>query len=207
ERARRRHDGSRSGRRDALLEARDETLDGLTPGRAEEIDLRHGGETLAKLREPRLDLRPRLLGQRARAGWERLLRERADVRGEGPGVLLPGTQEQGPHLVVGQAVDETRLAERRLPSFFLDLAQHPLEIFPSLVGVRERIDGVLERDGAERLEPAPDLHAQVGRLRRKLMNEHEPRFRLHDSGGYNSCIRAAKAVSIAPTISTGARRH
>src|SRR5262249_19036243 len=139
ERARWRHDRSRSGRRDALLEAHDETLDGLPPGGAEEIDLRDGGEPFAKPREPRLDLRPRLLGQRARAGWERLLRERADVRGETPVVLLPGTQEQGPHLVVGQAVDEARLAERRLPSFLLDLAQHPLEIFPSLVGARERI--------------------------------------------------------------------
>src|SRR5262249_60208468 len=49
ERARRRHDRSRSGRRDALPAARDETLDGLTPGRAEEIDLRHGRQPLAKL--------------------------------------------------------------------------------------------------------------------------------------------------------------
>src|SRR5262249_48280069 len=129
-----------------------------------------------------------------------------DVRDEGPVVLLPGTQEQGPHLVVGQAVDEARFAERRLPSFFLDLAQHPLEIFPSLVGVRERIDGVLERDGAERLEPAPDLHTQVGRLRRKLMNEHEPRFGLHGSVRYNSCINAATLVSIVATIPAGAPR-
>src|SRR5262249_56109619 len=116
-----------------------ESGEGWRRGGAEERDGRRGGEPLANLREPRLDLRPRLLGRRARARWERLLREGADVRGEGPVVLLPGTQEQGPHLVVGQTVDEARLAERRLPSFFLDLAQHPLEIFPSLVAARERI--------------------------------------------------------------------
>ena len=39
----------------------------------------------------------------------------------------------------------------------------------------KRVHGVLERDGAEVLKTAPDLHADAHRPRRQLQDEEEPR--------------------------------
>src|SRR6516164_4398846 len=85
--------------------------------------------------------------------------------------------EQRAHLLVGKAVDQAGFAEKRFSASLLDLAQQPLEVFLRLLVHRQRVHGVLDRDGAEVLQPAPDLDAQIGRLCRQLMDEQKPAVR------------------------------
>ena len=44
-----------------------------------------------------------------------------------------------------------------------------------VLAIGERMDGVLERRGPDRLQTPPDLHPQIGRLSRKLRDQEQPR--------------------------------
>ena len=77
-------------------------------------------------------------------------------------------------LAVGETIDELRAAEVGLAAPIADLAERPLHVLERGVGGGEEIDGVLEGHGADALEPAGDLHPEVVRLGRKLMDEQEP---------------------------------
>src|SRR5215472_15305264 len=100
--------------------------------------------------------------------------------------------EQRAHLLVGKAIDQARFAEKRLAASFANLAQQPLEVFLRLLVHRQRMHGVLDRDGAEVLQPAPDLDAQICRLCRQLMDKQKPAVRQRPGCSY---IHEIKTVS------------
>src|SRR5260370_36136245 len=52
--------------------------------------------------------------------------------------------EQPLHLLIAQAFDEARLAERRLAALLDDLPKRPLEVLSGVIGVRQGVDGVLD---------------------------------------------------------------
>ena len=70
-----------------------------------------------------------------------------------------------------------RFAEKRFSASFLDLAQQPLEVFLRVLVHRQRVHGVLDRDSAEVLQPAPDVDPEICRLCRQLMDEQKPAVR------------------------------
>ena len=82
--------------------------------------------------------------------------------------------KQGLDLLIREAVDEARLAERGLASLLSDLSKKPLEIFVRTVAPWKDIDRVLDGDRAETLQASADLHAEIVRLGRDLVNEDEP---------------------------------
>src|SRR5262249_166307 len=85
--------------------------------------------------------------------------------------------EQRPHLLVRKAVDQARFAEKCFSATFDDLAQEPLEILLRLLIHRQHVHCILDRNGAEVLQPAPDLDAQICRLCRQLMDKQKPAVR------------------------------
>ena len=82
--------------------------------------------------------------------------------------------EQLPNLAIREPVDEPGLADHGLTAPFDDLAPQPGEVLLRLGGRRQDVDRVLHRDRAQGLEPAPDLDAQIGGLRRQLMDQQQP---------------------------------
>ena len=55
-----------------------------------------------------------------------------------------------------------------------DFSLEPFEILARLRRIGQRVDSLLDGNRAELLKSAPGLHAQIGRLRRKLVNEEQP---------------------------------
>ena len=100
--------------------------------------------------------------------------EGAELLGELLVILVARSVEQGPDLLVGEALDEPGLADDRLAAALHDLAQEPLEVLLRLGRRGQRVDGVLDRDRADALEPPPDLDPQVGGLGRQLMDQQQP---------------------------------
>ena len=82
--------------------------------------------------------------------------------------------EQLSDLLIRGPVDEPSLADHGLATSFDDLTPQPGEVLLCLGGRRQQVDRVLHRDRAQRLEPPPDLDAQIGGLRRQLMNQQQP---------------------------------
>jgi hypothetical protein len=106
-----------------------------------------------------------LLGQRRVIGISRSIEERAD-------------------LLVGEPIDQAGFADECFAASFADLAQQPLEVLLGVLVHRQRVDGILDRDRPDPLQPAPDLDAQIGRLGRKLMDQQQPAVG-EQSGGFD----------------------
>jgi hypothetical protein len=106
-------------------------------------------------------------------------RFRQDARGFGDLLVIgvASSVEQRPHLLVRKAVDQACFAEKRFSTPFDDLAQEPLKILLGLLVHRQRVHGILDRDRAQVLQSAPNLDAEICRLRRQLMNEQKPAVR------------------------------
>jgi hypothetical protein len=166
-----------TGGRRTLLEPVDEPLDGHAPGRREEVDLGDVPEALPKARDRSLDLAADVVRRVAGAWRQRRLRERPDLRPELAVVGLARVGEEPMDLVVGEAVDQPRLAERCVPTLASDLPEDPFEVLAGVVGIGKDVDRVLDRDGPHRLEAPPDLHPEIRRLRRELMDQQQPRAR------------------------------
>src|SRR4029453_2269720 len=143
-------------------------------------------------------------GSLAPAAAPEALQELSRLLGDLPEVLLARGEESGPDLRVLPPVDEARLADGRLPSPLGDLASDPLEVLARRIPVRERVDRVLDGDGAERLEAPPDLDPQVGWRRGDPVDQQEPGALGH-TRRYSSCILYATAVSY--TVTSAARRR
>src|SRR3546814_14445116 len=59
--------------------------------------------------------------------------------------------------------DKARFEDQRLAAIFGDLAMQFFEQRARVLAIGERMDGVLERRGPDRLQTPPDLHPQIGR--------------------------------------------
>ena len=102
---------------------------------------------------------------------------RFEVRLEHPAGRVHG------RLVAGQPVDDTalvdpaerrRLEDARLAAQGDHFGTQPLEIFARLLARRKHVDRVFHRNRSYLLQPPPDLHAPVGRMRRQLVHEDKP---------------------------------
>ena len=77
---------------------------------------------------------------------------------------------------------ELRLPQRGLPALLANLRRQPLEVLARVRRRREHPDGVLQQDGPQALELAPDVDARRGRLARNLVVQQDPG--LHGSDLY-----------------------
>src|SRR5207237_5463751 len=108
------------------------------------------------------------------------------------------------HFLIAHSMDERRLDQRRFSPAGDDLFHDPAQIFVVLLGARQRIDAVLHRDGAEPLQPPPDLDAQIARRARDLMQQEEPALLalrcLHLAAPPS--VEGARASTLAPGLSS-----
>ena len=158
-----------------------------SPRRLEEVDGRHRGEPFPQsadliLAAPRRGVAtpcPRCGLKRASGSGDLLV------------VGIARCAEGIAELVIGQAVDERRTADRRVAAAVDDLPANPLEILHRLIAVREHIHGVLHRNRSHPLQAPPDLDAEVVRLRRNLMDEKHPA-----SGVRSSSLAHCRATDV-----------
>jgi len=76
--------------------------------------------------------------------------------------------------VVRKPVHELSLSDRAFTASFDDFSTYPLKVLDGVVARRQLVHRVLERHRSHSTQSPPDLHAQVGGLRRELMNEEGP---------------------------------
>ena len=173
--------GQGTGRRDGerldsrllpqrLCEAGDQPVGGFAAIGAEEIERRDLSLPDAEAGQLRPRLRPLLrAGLAPQPGGQR-----AGFLGERLVVLVARRVEQAAHLLVGQAVDQPRLADHGFAAALGDLPQQPGEILLGLLAGRQGIDGILDRDRADALQAPPHLDPQIGRLGRDLVHQQQP---------------------------------
>src|SRR5262249_5191446 len=91
------------------------------------------------------------------------------------------------------------LADESFAAAFLDFAQQPLEVLLGLLVHGQRVHRIFHGDGADALQPTPNLDAQICRLGRKLVDEQEPAMRQH-RGRFE--LHGIKTVSRGPATAT-----
>src|SRR3546814_3898596 len=69
--------------------------------------------------------------------------------------------EHSAQLRIAHAADKARFEDQRLAAIFGDLAMQFFEQRARVLAIGERMDGVLERRGPDRLQTPPDLHPQI----------------------------------------------
>src|SRR5262247_1069396 len=89
-------------------------------------------------------------------------------------LLVTRLLECGADLRVGGPFDRAGPKDGRLATRRLDLLLEPLEIFVRFLVEGEDVDRILDRHGAEPLKLAPYADAQIGRLRRQLVDQEDP---------------------------------
>src|SRR5262245_16224943 len=94
--------------------------------------------------------------------------------GDATVVIHPRGAEECLDLVVREALDEAGFANGCFSALPDDLLADPLKVLLCLIAPRKDIDGILDADGAQALQPAPDLHTQIVRLGRDRMDQQEP---------------------------------
>ena len=154
------------------FETGEQTVRFLPPGCAKKIDGDNFRESALQARELGVDLRLRLGAPLSSGG---------KPPGQATGFLgnlcvvgLPRLVKQRLDLLIRQAFDEPRLADRAVAAPLDDFPKHPLEVLTGLLALGEDVDGVLDGDRSQSLQAAPDLDAQVIRLGGNLMDEHRP---------------------------------
>jgi len=162
----------RRGRREPFRDLRQQAARCLPSPAVEEIDRGNLGRLLLQSREQRFQFDPALVAQLPPARQD--ASELTGLTGDLLAVRIARGPEHLLELLVGEPFDEARLDQRGVPTPFDDLAQHPVEVLEGLVARGQRVDGVLDPDRAEALEPAPDLHPEVAGLRWDLMDEEQP---------------------------------
>src|SRR6266540_1443425 len=85
--------------------------------------------------------------------------------------LVEEPDDVGPRHVL----DLIDLEERGLTTVLLDFLAQPLELLDVLGRERQQVDGLLERDGAERSKLPPRPHPQARRMWRKADHQDQPR--------------------------------
>src|SRR5918912_1433750 len=69
---------------------------------------------------------------------------------------------------------EPRLPQRGFPALLPNLRSQPLEVLARVRRRREHPDGILQQDGPQALELAPDVDARRGRFARNLVVQQDP---------------------------------
>src|SRR6187397_1541720 len=83
------------------------------------------------------------------------LGQRENLIGDFVIIAVARLVEQTSNLVVRDAIYETCLAQNRVPTSFADLAQKPLKVFLRSLVHRQGVNSVLDRNGAQCLQPPP----------------------------------------------------
>ena len=146
------------------------SFSGFAADSTKEVDLGDLGEALTQPCGLRATFIDRFLLQ---LGTQRLGHS-AGVPGDLLVVGIAGLIEQLADLIIRKPVDEAGLAQERLTATFDDLAQQPFEILLGPFAHGERMHGILDRDRADPLQPAPDLDPEIGGLRRQLVDQQQP---------------------------------
>ena len=154
------------------LDITEQPVDGATAGCAQEINRRDLGGT---------SLQPCELGIARSSFLGADPRTRSDSLEEPPRRLgdlrvvdVAGGVEYRLDLLVGKPFHESCLADRGIATALHDLSRDPLKVLLGLLAPGQDVDRVLDCDGAKPLEPAPDLDAEIVRLRWDLVDEKEP---------------------------------
>ena len=143
------------------------------PIRREEVDGCHFAHLPAQARHVARHLGP------ARLGVETAL-ETAGFLGQPGVVLVARGDEHAAELSVVEALEQRRLADQHLAAQLDDLPGEPGKVLLRLLVAGERVDRVLHRHRAQRLQASPYLDARIGRLGRQLMDQKQPgRFGQH----------------------------
>ena len=100
--------------------------------------------------------------------------ELARLPGDLQVVRVASGAEHLPDLLVGESLHESRLDQRGVAATLHDVSQDPVQVLVRLFVRGEGVDGVLDADRAEALEPPPDLDPEVVRLGRNLVDEEQP---------------------------------
>src|SRR3546814_16411631 len=103
---------------------------------------------------------------------------RSDTLCPYPTLFRSRSVEHSAQLRIAHAADNALFEDHRLAAIFGDLAMQFFEQRARVLAIGERMDGVLERRGPDRLRPQPDLHPQLGTLSRKLRDQEQLRGRL-----------------------------
>src|SRR6185295_1669028 len=67
--------------------------------------------------------------------------------------------EEAHDLVIGCSSNNVSGTDDRVGSVILELGPQPYEILDGILAIRQDVDGVSERNGADSLEPAAQLYA------------------------------------------------
>ncbi len=78
------------------------------------------------------------------------------------------------HLRLLHVLDAVDLEKGRLAPVLLNLLRQPLELLVSVRRERQKVGAALERDGAERPQPAPSADAEARGARRQAQQEKDP---------------------------------
>jgi hypothetical protein len=116
--------------------------------------------------------------------------ERAGFLGDRLVIGIACGIEQRPYLLVSEPIDELRLAQCSFAAAADDLLHQPPEILLRMVAPWQGVYRTLDGYGAQGLESAPDLDAEICRLRRQLMDQQEPgwgRCAMHDTSVSERC--------------------
>src|ERR1041384_5680104 len=100
--------------------------------------------------------------------------EPVEFRGNRRKLRLARLPESSDDLVICCALDRTRSKHSRFTTSRFDLLFQPMEILVCFFIRRQDVDRILDCDRAELLQFAPDTNAQICRLSRQLMNQHDP---------------------------------
>ncbi len=84
--------------------------------------------------------------------------------------------EQRAQLGIALALDQTRVDQHGFAAAGNDLAEQVMKGDLGILATRQHMDGILERHRANRLQAAPDFHAQIRRFCRELMQQRQPVF-------------------------------
>ena len=180
------------------FEIAEKPVDSATAGCGQEIDRRD-------LRGSPLE--PRKLGIGPRSFLTADPRTRSNFFEKTPGRLcdlgvidVSSGVEHRHNLLIGEAIHESRLADRGLSVAFHNLARDPLKVLLGLLAPGQDVNRVLDGRSAESLESAPDLDTEIVRLRRDLVDEKEPaRFRVFAHGSSLKHLKPSTGTDVSTT--------
>ena len=144
----------------------------IAAGAAEEVDALDRRQPLPEdVQQPLQRRRSRAARIAPRPGALQRLFDVARQAGVG---ILPRPPELLDQRIVGPGVDVVGGKHAGVAAGAFDFRLQPLEVLARVRRVGQHVDGLLERQAPELLQPPPRADAQVGRVRRELVDEQQP---------------------------------